>query len=448
MSVPATKLVIPYRPHTGGQIQFHQARDKQYRCLACGARWGKDRCTVNEMWAVASQIAAWKLEHASAFRTVMPLVHVWIVAPDFPREKQFWLEMQTYIPPSAVVSMTNNDYTMMCSITRDRKPQIKLELKSAKDPRGLVSAGIDLLVMTEAALIKDEAWDMYLQPRLISPGRAGNVIANGTPKGRNWYYRFFNFCRDNPDVAWCLQAPSWTNPLIDPEKIRDLERKMPRLAYRQEMGAEFLSETGGVFHGVRDAAKRTREVKGPIIIGIDWGKRRDASVFAIMSVTGQMLALHHFEKTKYGVQLEHLKEIYTALLAQGWTQDDIIIVPERNSIGEVMCELIEAEFPVSAASGGFYTTGITKRDIIDELAVDIEDADSGICLLDDPELLNQLEIFEYSQLVSGWVSFHAPVGETLHDDYVMAVAIANHARNTAAAWYTGNGAAGFQARVF
>lgn len=429
--MPAQAYVIPYQPHSGGQIAFHSARDKRNRALACGSRWGKDRCTVNELWAFASQLAAMKLRMASAFRMCVPLVHVWVVAPDYPRQKQFWRELNHFIPEAAIVKSHDGDYILECSITSDKRPQILIELKSARDPKGLVSVGLDLLVLTEAALVKDEAWNYYLLPRLISPGRSGCVIANGTPKGRNWFWKFWLKCNADPVNGWAIQAPSWDNPFIDRQWIEEMETEMPPLAYRQEIKAEFVSASGGVFADPREATKLHFQFTAPVVVGIDLGKVHDASVFLALCASGQMVGMERVVGVKYTEQKPYLDNIIDGLLSAGVAAEDIVLAPERNSVGEVVCELLEQWYP-GMVHKPLYQTNPSKRLIIDELALDLEQ--QRVALLDEPQLLNELELFEYVMMSGGRMRFGNPEGAHNYDDCVMALAIANHTRHEVNTW--------------
>lgn len=429
-SSAADMHVIPYTPHMGGQYQFHLARDKRNRALACGARFGKDRCTVVEAWTVVSMMAVQKLREEAKWRSCVPLVHCWVVAPDYPRQKQFWRELLHYIPEHCVTKVHNVDYMIEASVTGDGKPQIVIELKSAKDPRALVSVGLDLLVMTEAALIKDEAWNYYLQPRLMSPGRCGCVIANGTPKGRNWYYSFFMDCLKDPVNSWALQAPSWANPFIDRSWIKRMRGSMPRLAYRQEIKGEFVTATGGVFEDCRPLTRLRFAELSPIIIGMDLGKRHDASVFLAMSSTGQMIGMERVVGVPYLKQKQYIDNIINYLLERGYQQEDIVLAPERNSVGEVVYELLQSWYP-KMVHMPFTTSNPSKKLIIDELALDMEQ--QKIALLDEPQLLNELDVFEYVML-SNSQRYSAPDDGVSYDDCVMALAIANHVRNEVNTW--------------
>lgn len=415
---------VEYRPHIN-QLEFHRHITAQHRCLAAGARFGKDRATVNELWRIVSKLAIRRVSNPKRYRSLLPLVHCWVVAPDYPRLRQFWEELQQFIPEARQVRVNQSSKSMTLSVTNSQTEHILIEMKSAKDPKSLVSSGLDLLVLTEGALIKDEAWEYYLQPRLISPGRAGNVIANGTPKGRNWFWRFFKDCRrkylDSLATAWARKYPTHANPYIDRVALEALATSMPWLAYQQEILCKFLTETGGVFFGIKDCIGEVDEIKAPIVIGIDWGKLHDATVFTAMELGGGVVLRERLLKSQYLEQLDVFDDFFGLVLAMGFEADQIRIAPERNSMGEVLCELLEAKY--AGLIWPFWTGAPSKRTIVEELALDIENR--VLTLPDDPQLRNELEIFEFKS--SGTrMTFGAPSGE--FDDSVMSLAIANHAR--------------------
>ena len=95
-----------------------------------------------------------------------------------------------------------------------------IEVKSADNPEALVAVGLDLLIITEAALVKQEAWEISLRPRLSSPGRLGMAIFNGTPKGKNWFYHLYLRGQDMNQPDWkSWNKPTLDNPYIDPAEI-------------------------------------------------------------------------------------------------------------------------------------------------------------------------------------------------------------------------------------
>lgn len=431
-AAPATKF-IPYRPHHGGQRQFHDARSKRRRFMACGARFGKDRALVNETLRVVTTMAKLRLQSGNIY-SLVPLVHAWVVAPDYPRVEQFWRELKHFTPDEWIVRVHDSRKWVELRVQPNGPAVILIEMKSAKDPESLVGSGLDLLVITEAGLVKDIAWDAYLQPRLFSPGRHGMVIAAGTPKGRNWFFREFQNItekmRREGDAcdSWAMQAPTWMNPYVDRQRLREAWDNMPDLARRQEIKAEFVGASGGVFFGVRDAVVDPRlvTVSLPLVLGIDWGKRRDATVFSLLEFGGQMMQLERLFKVGYVNQLELLDDFIAQIFTDyGIESQQLIIAPERNSMGEVLCEQLQRKYGDQVWP--FWTGAPSKRDMIDRLAVDIQTR--GVGLLDDQQLLNELEIFEWGYTSAGNLVYHAPDEAGAYDDCVMSTAIANAVRH-------------------
>jgi hypothetical protein len=423
--------VIPYRPHEGGQRQFHDARYALHRYAACGSRFGKDRMCAPEALKVLLALGRRRSLNVKAFAGLVPLVHCWVVAPDYPRVEQFWRELCFFTPEQLVVQRHDTRKFMWLRVKPGGDGVILVEMKSAKEPESLVGVGLDLLIITEAALVKNVAWEAYLQPRLVSPGRLGMLIATGTPKGRNWFFREFQRAKGKMLAGdrryWTLHAPTWMNPYIDRAKLREVWNNMPDLARRQELKAEFVGATGGVFFGVREAVRDLvgATVNLPLVIGIDWGKLRDATVFVLLEMGGQMLRMERMLKTGYAQQLGVLDAFYDSVrTGYGVDVEQIVVAAERNNVGERLCEELEEKYGPQLYP---FTTGANKRGMIDDLAVDIQTG--CFHLVDDEQLLNELEIFEYAYTSAGNVLYHAPDEAGAYDDCVMAAAIANAVRH-------------------
>ena len=73
----------------------------------------------------------------------------------------------------------------------------------------------------------------------------------------------------------------------------------------------------------------------------------------------------------------------------------------------------------------FNTTNTSKREIIESLAVDFEN--DRITLRPILEQKNELMAYSMELTKGGLITYNAPYG--LHDDFVIALALANHARN-------------------
>jgi hypothetical protein len=98
------------------------------------------------------------------------------------------------------------------------------------------------------------------------------------------------------------------------------------------------------------------------------------------------------------------------------------VIAEANSIGQPNIEALQ-QMGVSVT--GFMTTNITKAQIIQELELAFERGE--ILLLKNDVQTNELLAFQSEKLPSGLVRYSAPEG--IHDDCVMALALAWHGRS-------------------
>jgi len=241
---PGIGLRVPYAPHPG-QVRFHNSRAR-FRVLACGARWGKDRASVNELNKTITRLA----EDPTRDQRLIPRIHCWLVAPNFPLSKQLWRELLFFTPPELIESINKTERTITW------KPQYGgavIEIKSADNPDELVSVGLDVVVITECGLVAQSTWEDSLRPRLSSPGRAGLAILNGTPRGmyiapneKHWFYVAFLNGKDPSKPEWeSWNFPTWSNPYISKEEIALMKRDMEPRLYDQNIGGLFLNIAWG-----------------------------------------------------------------------------------------------------------------------------------------------------------------------------------------------------------
>lgn len=441
---------IAYDPHSGGQDEFHRNGDKLWRWMACGRRWGKDRCTIQEMWRTASKTAIRRVQNRSKYKTLIPLVHVWVVAPDYPRLEQFWNEMKAFIPDRCQVKTNESKKRMECTVTRDLEPQILIELKSAVKPETLTSVGLDVLVLTEASLIKKRAWDEALIPCLWSPGRLGVVIGNGTPKGPNWFKDQFDKAIHDmkkhgaKSRRWAIQSPSYANPHITRARLQELVGDMSRRKQRQEVHAIFLGAGEAYFPDPNLRMwgdNKELVIELPIIIAIDWGRTGDPTIYLAMDLHGRMLAIEAIHRKGFDFQFKQLHKFVEQFTDTGVPPEWICFVPEIVSLGgHALAERIVKEFNIAGTGTptmeGFVTSGITKPTALEMLNFDLEEGnETGIWLLDEPELMNQIITFEEQDLrVTRHIKAEDEEGEAHHFDRVMALAIANHKRHDFLEW--------------
>ncbi len=303
--------------------------------------------------------------------------------------------------------------------------------RSLDDPDNARGHTADGLVIDEAGYVVEPAWYEVLRPMLMDTGGWSWVI--GTPHGRNWFWREWIAAQDRDDsAAW--QAPTLgveitaaglvrkSHPLENPHvsfaEIQRMYETLPERTFRQEILAEAIEDTGGVFRGVTACATMPafpqRDYPRQTVMGVDWAKTADFSVLAVVDMnTHELVALDRFNQVDWAVQRGRLRALW-----ERW--QCTAILAERNSIGDPNIEALQREgLPVQ----GFTTTNATKGIVIEALSLAIETGQ--IRYPPDPTLLAELQAYEMDRLPSGLTRYSAPEG--MHDDTVIALALAWHA---------------------
>jgi hypothetical protein len=272
------------------------------------------------------------------------------------------------------------------------------------------SRGYDLIVVDEAGLVRnlETIWRENLIPALLD--RRGRAVLAGTPKGRGDFWRIHQTALDDPRWATVRRSTS-DNPRLDPADIALLRSAMTERAARQELDAEFLDDGGAVFRNVRSCVGEIVRSNEAAVIGVDWGRYEDATVFAALD-----------PQTRCVVDVERLVDVDFATqrraLVTFWQRNGGgAVIAEANSIGAPNIEeLRRAGLPVQA----FTTTISTKPLLIDTLALALEQRTIVLPALD--WLLNELEMYSVDISASGRARYSAPEG--CHDDGVIALALA------------------------
>lgn len=278
--------------------------------------------------------------------------------------------------------------------------------------RGRKYAGV---VIDEAAMIAKlkYAWEEVIRPTLTD--LQGWAMFLSTPKGKNFFWQLYQRGIDPLFPDWqSWQAPTSVNPHIKPNEIDAARQELPSRSFAQEYLAEFLEDSGAVFRGVAGIA--TLQPQEPqrnheYVIGVDWARSHDFTVLAVIdSTTNELVYLDRFNQIDWTLQRGRL-----AALAERYNPR--LILAESNSIGEPNIEeLVKQGLPVE----GFTTTASTKPQLIDKLALAIEQ--QSIQLLQDDVLIHELQSYTMQRTPSGNYKYSAPEGG--HDDTVMALALA------------------------
>ncbi len=379
-------------PHAAQRQVIAEA--KRFNVLCCGRRWGKTRLAID--------------------RIVKPVLEgfpaAWF-APTYKLQQEAWRGIQEILAPV---------------ITARSNAEMRLEIRGGGSITGFsLDADVSdtvrgrafkLVIVDEAALVRElrQAWENAIRPTLAD--YRGEAFFMSTPRGMNDFKTFFDRGQDPEREDWASwQMPTASNPHIAAEEIEAARQDMTESAFSQEFLAQFVNWEGAVFRYVMECATAERkdspEAEHDYVIGCDWGRSNDYTVFTVLDVTARcMVEMDRSNKVDYVVQRGRLQALYDR-----WRPSEIIA--ESNSIGQPIIEQLQRDgLPVKA----FTTTNASKAEIIEALQLAFEQR--TIAILNDPVLLGELQAFGCEQLPGGMLRYSAPGGA--HDDAVMSLALA------------------------
>jgi hypothetical protein len=365
---------------------------KRFNVVCCARRWGKTMLGMDRLihQALDGKPVAW-------------------FAPNYRLLSDVWRELQATLQP--VIVTTNQ---------QERRLELQgggvIEMWSLDSPDSGRGRAYAAVVIDEAAMVPnlEQVWQQTIRPMLTD--LRGEAWFLSTPKGMNYFKALFDRGQDATREEWASwQMPTSENPYIDPEEIEAARLDLPEAAFNQEYLALFVNWEGSVFRRVGEAATvmapTNREAGHEYVIGCDWGRSNDYTVFLVVDVTARaVVAMNRSNRVDYAIQCERLKT-----LAEQW--QPIQIIAEQNSIGQPIIEQLSRDgLPVQP----FITTNASKARVIEALVLAFERGD--IRILNDAVLVGELVAYQAESLSSGLPRYGAPAGQ--HDDTVMALAMA------------------------
>jgi hypothetical protein len=302
-----------------------------------------------------------------------------------------------------------------------------IEFKSGDNPDSLRGFGVHYFIVDEAARVPYESMVSVMTTVTQTFGK-GIIIS--TPNGRGWFYdwyqrgeKFFEDGspkyerpEDDPWKEWfAIRMPTWANPHVKLEAVRQMKKNLPEDVYRQEVAAQFLLDSAGVFRGIRECIRGEFQNYIPghrYVMGVDLARLRDYSVLTVMDQTQQhVVAFDRFNKTSWEYQYSRIKEMAgrykcTVCIDSTGIGDPIVENIVRSGVRVIPYKIGGSE---------------AKKRLIDKLRLNIEHGKISFPAI--PVLRHELENYEYQISDSGVVKYSAPSGQ--HDDSVISLALAN-----------------------
>lgn len=365
----------------------------RYRVVACGRRFGK---TFVGQHAILKKAAVYKKK-------------CWWLAPTYAMADDVWAELKN----------ASRDISKRRVYEKDRRITFpgggSITVRSTHTPDHLRGAGLDFVVLDEAAFMDSTVWPEVVRPMLLD--RKGTALFLSSPNGKNWFWNIYQMGVQNKRSWRSFHFKSADNPLLDPAELAAIRAQTPERIWREEYEAEFISDSGQVFRGITAAATAPLNAQpdpaAHYVFGLDWGREADFTAVVVLNAdTRHIVALDRFNQVSWSLQRARLRALYDRWLP-------LAIWAEANSIGSPNIEALQQEgLPLRP----FMTTAASKSPLIDSLALAIERQE--IALLPDETLLAELAAYSMKRLPAGGYQYAAPSG--LHDDLVIATALAWH----------------------
>ena len=291
-----------------------------------------------------------------------------------------------------------------------------------------------IFCIDEAAYIPSEIFDITFP--YVSVNKA-DILMTSTPRfkqGTFYDYFMMGLSHISPKIHSFDLSLYDTSEFLSPEKKEMYRRVMPKNQFRTEILGEFIEEGGNIF-SFSDSIFMPclRENRGyfssseydSLYVGIDWsnGSGGDYTVVSAMDSNGIQRGLHYDNTMPPGEQINQIVDFLTNKLDPKKIRK---VYAESNSMGAVYIDVIKDKLkdqPFEVES--FTTTNATKREIIESLSVDFEN--NQIKLMTNKEQKSELLAYSMEMTKTGLITYNAPYG--LHDDFVIALALANYGRN-------------------
>ena len=240
------ELSISLPPLHPSQMEIAKSTAR-FKVVCCGRRWGKTMLAM-----------------VMCLRAALKGGRIWHVAPSYKQTLEGWVYLQRLVlqMPQSIAKVHTSE--LLVSFVGGGS----IQMRTADNPDNLRGAGLDGVVLDEAATIKPDAWELVLRPALAD--KQGWALFISTPQHFNWFYDLYERGQAGNSDWDSWQRPTWDNPFIPAVEIEAAQRDMLPEDFDQEFGASFTAVGGAVFRLL--SANRSFYLR-PMPAALDWIKR-------------------------------------------------------------------------------------------------------------------------------------------------------------------------------
>lgn len=218
---------------------------------------------------------------------LVPGTQILIIAPNYSLSTISW-DLQRQL-------IRNFDLETERSNAKDRIIELTngsmIRIGSVSQPDAVVGRSYDLIIFDEAAL-NDDGWKVFnIQLRPTLDKANSKAIFISTPRGKNWFYDFYQRGFNNDEFSdWCSILSTYRdNPRVD---INDIERarlQLSKAEFAQEYECDFVAQQGKIWNfnldNIISSLPSDLEVIDRIC-GLDLGFR-DPTAFCVIYTDGK-----------------------------------------------------------------------------------------------------------------------------------------------------------------
>ncbi len=387
-----------WTPHPG-QREFLLS-EASTKVLACGRRWGKtDACAI---------LLLHGLDQPGRSRRL-------ILAPTIGQAKLLFfrvVELYEAIGGSPVSPSS----LRLGAYPRLRMNGHELIARSGHQPISLRGLEATHIVVDEAAFVRDGLVTDIAAPMLATT--EGTLVLISTPNGRNAFWRYFQFGQDGAHGIWSRSGPSVENPRVSASYLESQRALISERAFRVEYEAQFLEIAGAVFRAdaLEQCLSASIQAKpgARTQIGVDWGRTRDYSAYAVAQVQDGLVVLVEADRLDHAGWEVQTRQV--ARVADRYPKAPLVCDGTAGQTG--INSLLRERVPGRAVVD-FAFTAQSKEALVDRLVWLVEQA--RLRIPPNPALKDEFLAYQYRETASGNVRTEAATG---HDDLVMAVGLA------------------------
>lgn len=450
-----TNVTIKYNPYPW-QKKFHASKAR-FKVVSGAARSGKDYSFDKEF-----DMKFVDMLNEDRDYSLIPRVHGWIIGPTYKLLSQIERNFMHNFPRELVINHDKENHVI------ETVNGGLIEFRSADDPDSLVSVGLDIVYITEAARIKQ--FDVVignLTDRLDSPGRGpkgtgGLGLINSSPRGRSYFNEVCKWgieggSKQRPGwETWYISR--WDNPTFADRRYKVFDKRVnkwvergddPFLAnertyeqdlmlsrsdrqYREDILGIPSDEEGSQFPNFRSYAEiekpilnkeemreyirkiRTPQPNFTYSIGYDPAKQVDGAwIVVYCEQTGEVVELVKLENIPYTVQINiHIKQ-----LVKKWNY--AMVRYGKTGLGEALEDIFKL---AGIAYIAYPEQGKNKERLVENLTTLVKEGKYKIHNVDDiaETAIRQFEDYGYDISEKGKTITYGNMTAGQHDDAVSA----------------------------